>query len=253
MVDYRHLSNEARKGVLTLIHKAQTSHIASNFSIIDVATVLYAIIGENDRVVWSKGWVAGLIYYFLNQRGVITDEQLAQFPNEPFYGLAETTVPGIEVNGGAMGHGLPVACGIAYANKLKGDTGRVYCVVSDGEMFEGTTWESALFAGHHQLSNLTVIIDYNKWCAMGKTNEVNNLESLAKKWEAFNFDVYETDGHNHLSVRRGLLWETQRPIVIIAHTVKGKGVSFMENHLLYHYHHVDDETYEKAMKELCQN
>jgi transketolase len=253
MADYRSLSNEARKSVLTLVHKAKTSHIASNFSIIDVATVLYDLLGKDDRVIWSKGWVAATIYYFLHKKGILTDEQLAQFPNEPFYGLAETTVPGVEVNGGAMGHGLPVACGIAYAKKLKGEPGRVYCIVSDGEMFEGTTWESALFAGHHKLDNLTVIIDYNKWCAMGKTNEVNNLEPLVDKWRAFNFVSLEIDGHNHVEIEDVLKLNPQKPLCVVANTTKGKGVSFMENHLLYHYAHVDDETYQKAMDELCQN
>jgi transketolase len=198
MADYASLAKQARKDVLTLIHKAQTSHIASNFSIIDVATVLYELADlAKDRIVWSKGWVAGTIYYFLNKKGILTDEQLSMFPNEPYYGLAETTVPGVEANGGAMGHGLPIAVGMAYAKKLNGDDSRVFCVMSDGEMFEGTTWESALFAGHHKLDNLTVIIDYNKWVAMGRTKEVNDLEPFAKKWRAFNFETVEIDGHNH--------------------------------------------------------
>lgn len=253
MEDYASLSKQARRDVLTLIHNAQTSHIASNFSIIDVATVLYNIADlTKDRVVWSKGWVAALIYYFLNKKGVLTDEQLAQFPNEPFYGLAETTVPGIEVNGGAMGHGLPVAAGLAYGKK--GEKGRVFCVMSDGEMFEGTTWEAALFAGHHKLNNLVVIIDYNKWCAMGRTNEVNNLEPFADKWRAFNFQVLEVNGHNHYEIYSaldGLPIPSEKPLCVIAHTTKGKGVSFLENHLLYHYKHIEKDEYEKAMAELA--
>jgi transketolase len=254
MVDYKKEANEARKQVLTLVHKAKTSHIASNLSIIDIATVLYDKVDLlKDRVVWSKGWVAGTIYYFLHKKGVITDEQLATFPNEPFYSLAETTVPGVEVNGGAMGHGLPIACGLAYAKKLKEEEGKVYCIMSDGEMFEGTTWESALFAGHHQLNNLVVIVDYNKWCAMGKTNEVNNLEPFKKKWEAFEFVCIEIDGHNYEEIEDVLKLNPQKPLCIIAHTTKGKGVSFMENHLLYHYKDVNDEVYEQAMSELCQN
>lgn len=255
MADYAEKAKQARRDVLTMIHKAQTSHIASNFSIIDVATVLYDIADlTKDRIVWSKGWVAALIYYFLNKKGVLTDEQLAQFPNKPFYGLAETEVPGVEVNGGAMGHGLPVAAGLAYGKKLSGEEGRVFCVMSDGEMFEGTTWEAALFAGHHTLNNLVVIIDYNKWCAMGRTNEVNNLEPLADKWRAFGFETMEIDGHNHYEIylsMDGYPIPSEKPLCLIAHTTKGKGVSLFEEKLLFHYAHIDDETYQKAMAELA--
>ena len=251
MVSYKEIANEIRKQVLTLVHKAGTSHIASNFSCVDIATVLYENLKPQDRVVWSKGWVAALIYVVLNKQGILTDEELAQFPNDPYFGLAETKVKGVEVSGGAMGHGLPVAVGIALGKQRAKEDGVIYCIMSDGEMNEGTTWESALVAGHHKLDNLVIFIDINKWQAMGRTKDVLDLEPLDKKWEAFNWEVRRVDGHNYEQVEKALLEPGQgKPLVILCDTVKGKGVSFFEDHLLYHYKHVDKTEYKKAMEEL---
>ena len=251
MVSYKETANEIRKKVLTLVHKAHTSHIASNFSVIDLATVIYENLTPNDKVLWSKGWAAATAYTFLNRLGILKDEELAQFPNSPYFGLAEVGVPGIESSGGAMGHGLPVSVGMALAKKRANEKGRIFCILSDGEMMEGTTWESALLAAHNKLDNLMVVIDYNKWCAMGRTNDVLNLEPFADKWKAFNFEVYEIDGHNFEEIERATqATPTGKPRCIIAHTIKGKGVSFFEDHLLYHYKNVEKDEYDKAMAEL---
>ena len=161
MVDYKSLAKEARIAILGMVHKAQTSHIASNFSCIDIATVLYANLKKEDRVVWSKGWAAASIYWFNAKYKRGPQEAVEKFPQEPYYGLAETTVPGVLVNGGSVGHGLSIAVGIALAKKRAGEKGTVYCIMSDGEMNEGTTWESAMFAVHHKLDNLVVIVDKN--------------------------------------------------------------------------------------------
>lgn len=251
MENYKELARVARLKVLEMVHKAQTSHIASNFSILDVATVLYENLKPEDEVVWSKGWAAASIYYFLHKQGKITDEELATFPNPPFYGLAETNVPGVHVSGGSMGHGLPVAVGMALARKRAGQPGRIYCIMSDGELNEGTTWESAMIASQHDLDNLCVIVDKNGWQAMGKTSDVLDMGDLALKWAAFGFDRQTVNGHEYIGIEVALLARSPgRPKVVIAETIKGKGISFMEDNLFWHYGKITKEDYEKAVKEL---
>lgn len=247
-INYSQLALAARKKVLEMVWKAQTSHIASNFSVIDIATVLYANLQEHDEVVWSKGWAAASIYYFLAQQGKIPTEDLDRFQDETYLGLAETNVPGVLVNGGSVGHGLSVAAGIALGKKRSGKKGTVYCIISDGELNEGSTWEATQFAKHHELNNLVAIVDTNGWQAMGKTKDVLNLNPFAL------FDGWsqkKIDGHDYTKIESELLWpRTNYPYVIHAVTTKGKGVSFMEDHLLYHYKNIDDETYQKALAEL---
>lgn len=251
MANYRELARDARLKILEMIHKAQTCHIASNLSVIDVATVLYENLKAEDEVVWSKGWASASIYYFLHKQGKISDEELTSFPNAPFLSLAETTVPGVHVSGGSMGHGLPVAVGMALARKRAGEGGRVYCIMSDGEMNEGTTWEAAMVASHHKLDNLCVIIDKNNWQAMGRTSEVLDLGDLELKWHAFNFASVSINGHDYDEIELEVLHVfPYQPKCVIAKTVKGKGVSFMEDCLEYHYKYVNESDYQKAVKEL---
>lgn len=261
--DYKEKAKNCRLKVLEMIWRAGTSHIASNFSVIDIATVLYENLKPEDKVVWSKGWVAATIYYFLAQQGTIPKEDLEIFGKEingeiKYLGLVETTTPGIYANAGSMGHGLPIACGMALAKKLKGEPGIIYCIMSDGEMNEGTTWESAMFAAHHKLDNLVVIVDKNKWQAMGKTEEVLDVD-LVKAWKGFNWHTHLINGHDFEEIEKILLHTCEngvcltQPMVIIADTIKGKGVSFMESHLLYHYKHVEKDEYEKAVLEIKRN
>lgn len=245
-------ATEARKAVLLMVYKAGTSHIASNFSIIDVATVLYKNLKPQDEVVWSKGWAAATIYYFLAQQGKIPKEDLAKFPNPPYLGLAETTVPGVLVSGGSMGHGLPIAVGMALGKKLANEEGIIFCIMSDGELNEGTTWESAALAKHHKLDNLVVLIDNNGWQAMGKTKEVLDYEPIENKWTGFGWWYERGSGHDYSFLEKRLLQNPIKdmPTVIICDTTKGKGVSFMENYLIFHYKHIEKNEYEKAMAEL---
>jgi len=255
MANYKELAREMRLKVLEMVHKAQTSHIASNLSITDVETVLYENLKPGDEVVWSKGWASASIYYFLHKQGKLTDEQLASFPNDPFLSLAETSVPGVYVSGGSMGHGLPVAVGMAIANKRMNEPGRIYCIMSDGELNEGTTWEAAMVAAHHKLDNLCVIVDKNGWQAMGRTDDVLSTGDLRAKWLSFGFDVMNIDGHDFIDIENAVFdaWHDfagNNPKVIIANTIKGKGVSFMEDCLKYHYSHVTEEDYVKAVAEL---
>ncbi len=203
---------------------------------------------------WSKGWAAATTYILLARRGQIPESDLDKFPNKPYINLVEIGVNGVETTGGSMGHGLPVALGIALGQKKLGTPGHVYCIMSDGELNEGTSWEGALVGGHHALDNLTVLIDRNTWQAMGKTEEVLKLEPLEDKWRAFGWDVLRVNGHDYQAIEKALLAPMAgKPKVIICDTVKGKGVSFMEHTLVFHYKVIDKETYDKAMTELSSN
>lgn len=249
--DYEKIAREVRKNVLTMIHNAQTAHTASNFSVTDLAVVIYENLKKEDRVVWSKGWAAATTYTLLARHGFIPESDLKKFPAAPYQNLVEFGIPGVETSGGSMGHGLPVAVGIALGQKMAETPGIVYCIMTDGEVNEGTTWESAMVAGHHNLANLTVFIDRNQWQAMGKTEEVLKLEPLEDKWKAFGFDVYRVNGHDYESLEKALLAPTSvRPKMIICDTIKGKGVSFMEDSLVFHYKVIDKDTYNTAMDEL---
>lgn len=149
-----------------------------------------------------------------------------------------------------MGHGLPVAVGMALAKKREKESGKIYCVMSDGEWQEGTTWESAMIAGQNKLSNLVVITDYNKWTAMGLTKDVADIEPTENKWKSFKWNVVRIDGHDYEQIEWALRTPTELPLMIVADTVKGKGVKEFEDKILYHYAHIDVPTFEMAMKEL---
>jgi len=261
MQDYKKISNDARKKVLEMIHLGQTSHVGSNFSCMDILAVLFSKLNidkdlapDRDRFVLSKGWVAATLYYFLAEKDIIPKEDLEEFGKEDskYIGLSETEVRGVEVSGGAMGHGLPIALGMALAAKRGNETWKTYVLMSDGELDCGTTWECALLAGHQKLSNLAVIVDYNGFQAMGTKKEVLDMEPLADKWRAFNWDVVEIDGHDYGQIENALdrIGATQKPLIIIAKTTKGKGVSFFEEKLEWHYKTIDQDNYQKAMTEL---
>lgn len=262
MVDYAYIANEARKKVLEMVHKGQTSHIGSNFSAIDIMAILFSKLHldkdlkpDRDRFVLSKGWVAAALYYFLSEKGVIPREDLEEFGKEgsKYIGLAEPHVRGVEVSGGAMGHGLPIALGMAIAAQRGGESWKTYVLMSDGELDCGTTWECALLAAHQQLGNLTVIVDNNGFQAMGTTKEVLDVEPLAEKWKAFHWEVVEIDGHNYEHIEKALdkAGTTRRPLMIIARTTKGSGgqtaCNIFENKLEWHYKNVDKETYDRAL------
>jgi transketolase len=164
-----------------------------------------------------------------------------------------THVPGVEISTGSLGHGLSIACGMALAAKRDNKSYRIFALLSDGECDEGSTWEPVLFAPHHRLDNLIAIIDYNKIQSLGTVKEVMDLEPLADKWRSFGWAVREIDGHNITEIDQilsGIPFELGRPSCVIAHTVKGKGVSFMENTLLWHYRSPQGEEFEAALAEL---
>jgi transketolase len=259
--NYKEIALQARKKVLELVFKAQTSHIGSNFSVIDILTVLYSMANldkdmkeDRDRIVVSKGWAAVSVYYFLAKIGIIPKEDLETYCQDgsKYIGLAEPNIRGIEAAGGSMGFGLPFSVGFAIAKKIKKEKGKVFVLMGDGEVAIGTTWESALIAAQHKLDNLTVIVDANGLQAMGKVRDILNIEPLKDKWEAFGWEVLEINGHNFQEIEKALTKKSikKNPRVIIAKTVKGKGIKFMEGNNIYHYKAPSDVEYQRALKEL---
>ncbi len=261
---YEKESIRARIKVLEMVYKAQSSHVGSNYSAIDILTILYDIANitkekkkNEDKIIISKGWIAASVYYFLARKGIIPKKDLDSYckKDSKYIGLLEPTVNGVEASGGSMGFGLPFGTGFALSKKIKEDKGRVYVLMGDGEMQCGTTWESALIASHQKLDNLTVIIDCNDLQAMGKVKDVLDIGNLKKKWEAFNWEAIEIDGHNFKEIEMALTVfskKKEKPTVIIAKTIKGKGVSFMENDNQWHYRAPEKEEYERAMRELIE-
>ena len=260
------LATAIRKHVLRMTHRARSSHVGSNFSMADVLAALYARIlrvdprspkwSGRDRFILSKGHAAAGLYAVLAERGFFPLEWLDDFylDGAKLAGhVSDRGVPGIEVSTGSLGHGLSIACGLALVGKSEHRTHRVFTLVSDGECDEGSLWEAALFAPHHKLDNLTVIVDYNKIQSMGWTREILNLDPLAEKWAAFGWGVREIDGHDFSQILEALAnlpVQQGKPSCVIAHTIKGKGVSFMENQVLWHYRAANDEEYRQALVEL---
>ena len=259
MESYKEIARQSRIKCLELVFKAQTSHIGSLMSCADIMAVLFEKIDLNkDKFVLSAGWKACLLYFHLWRKGRITEEELNSYcqPGSKFIGLAEPIIPEIPAAGGSMGFGLPFGVGFALSKKIKKEEGKIYVLMSDGEMDCGTTWESVLIAAHHKLDNLVVIVDFNGLQAMGRVKDILNIEPLKDKWQAFGWEVREIDGHNFKEIEKALAEsapEEGKPRVIIARTIKGKGVSFMEGNNLYHYKAPSDEEYRKALKELELN
>ncbi len=253
-INYQEIAKDCRLKCLDLIYKAQTSHIGSVFSCVDIMTVLlHDFDWDKDKFILSAGWKAAPLYYFLWKAGRITTEEIDSYCQEgsKFIGLAEPIIPEIPFAGGSMGMGLPAAVGFALSKKLKGDKGKVYVLMSDAEMQIGTTWESALIAAHHKLDNLVVIVDNNGLQAMGSVYQILKIETLQEKWDSFGWEWNIVDGHdfNYMDKAFGNFFRS-KPIIHIANTTKGKGVSFMENNNLYHYKQLSDKEYKEARKEL---
>jgi transketolase len=263
--DYRSLATRIRARSLRMTHRARSSHIGGCLSAADLLAVLYGgilrvdprqpALPDRDRFILSKGHAAAALYAVLAERGFFPEEWLETFyadgsclPGHATYG-----VPGVEVSTGSLGHGLSIGCGMALAGKHDGKSYRVFTLLSDGECDEGSTWEAAFFAPHHRLDNLTAIIDYNKIQSFGRVKEVLDLEPFAAKWRSCNWDVREIDGHDFGAIEKVLSdvpFQKGKPSCIIAHTVKGKGVSFMENDLAWHYRSPDGDQLRRALAEL---
>ncbi|HLW71926.1 MAG TPA: transketolase [Candidatus Binataceae bacterium] len=260
------LARRMRRRVLNMVHRAGSSHVGTCFSMADLLAVLYGRIlrvepsrpdwPERDRFILSKGHGCAALYAALAERGFFPFDWLESFYHDGarLAGHAtHTSAPGVEVSTGSLGHGLSLACGMALIALREHNPARIFAMLSDGECDEGSTWEAALFAPHHKLDNLTAIIDYNKIQSLGSVSETLELEPFADKWRAFGWSVREIDGHNVGEILRALGQlpaSARQPTCIIAHTVKGKGVSFMENRLLWHYRSPDPDEFQRAMQEL---
>ena len=260
------LAKKIRLHALHMIHRAKSSHLGSAYSMADLLAVLYGRIlridpqkpdsADRDRFLLSKGHACAALYAVLAEQGFFPKEWLQHFYENGARLAGHAThvgVPGVEVSTGSLGHGLPLACGMALAGKRDGQAYRVFTMLSDGECDEGSTWEAALFAPHHQLDNLIVIIDYNQIQSLGTVKEVLDLEPFADKWKAFGWAVREIDGHDCAQIEGALTdvpYAAGKPTCVIAQTVKGKGVSFMENKLLWHYRAPDRDEMARALAEL---
>jgi len=260
---------QLRRTVLNMARAGDTVHIGCAYSLIEIVAVLYrshlnlgkgALPGAEGRdyLVMSKGHGVMAQYACLLELGWLEQQELDRYFGDGtrLKGLADAHVPGLEVTSGSLGHGLSVGVGLALAAQRQGSGQRCYAIVGDGEMNEGAIWEALLFAAHFKLDNLIVIVDENRFQAMGTTEEVMSLSNLRAKFEAFDFDCRAVDGHDEASLDATLTelktLNNGRPKAIVARTVKGKGVSFMEHNNMWHYTRLTDETYQSAIRELEQ-
>ena len=257
---------DIRRGILDLAFTGETVHIACAFSIAEIISVLYSDILRfpnndpdapgRDYFILSKGHGVMAQYICLANRGWIStldlDNYFQDASNLP--GLSESRIRGCEVSSGSLGHGLPIATGLALASKLSKTDQMTFVLVGDGEMNEGTNWEAMLFANHKALDNLIVIVDQNGFQAMGSTTDVLDMGSLEGKFNSFGFDVETIDGHDTFAINKALTAainsKNGRPKAIVAKTKKGAGVSFMEMNNLWHYTRLDDITYASAIAEI---
>lgn len=263
MNDSQSLASFIRKSVIDMTHFGNSSHVGSCLSIADILAVVYSNYlnifpqdpknNHRDRFILSKGHAGAAIYSTLAGLGFFEKDLLrSHYQNGSILSghVSHKSVPGVEFSTGSLGHGLSVSCGIAHGFKINNLNNKALCLLSDGECNEGSVWEAVMYANHFNLKNLTVIIDYNKLQSLDTTENTMKLEPLIDKWKAFGWDAYEIDGHNHIQITETLKLKADSPKALIAHTTKGKGVSFMENKVLWHYRSPQGIEYENALKEL---
>ncbi len=254
-----------RAHAVRMVHRSRASHLGSCLSMADIVACLYWDTlridperpdwFERDRFILSKGHGAALLYAALAERGYFPVDELKTYceSGSRLTGHATSGVPGVELSSGSLGHGLPVGCGMALAAKRENLPFRVIVLCSDGELDEGSNWEAILMAPQHQLDNLVLIVDYNKIQSFGRVQDVIDLDPLSDKFRAFRWAVREVDGHAMQDLAGAfseLPFEPGRPSVVIAHTIKGKGVSFMEDDLAWHYKSPSPAQVEAALREL---
>lgn len=262
------MAYELRRDVLDMIYRAGAGHIGGDFSVMEILVDLYfrqmdispkkADSPERDRFVLSKGHSVESYYAVLARKGFLDIEdvkaRLGAF-NSPYIGHPNNKLPGIEMNSGSLGHGLPVCVGLALAGKMDGRDYRVYTVMGDGELAEGSVWEAAMAASHYGLDNLCAVVDRNGLQISGSTEEVMHHESLRARFESFGWNVEEAEGNSIASLDQAFSAAREkkgRPTVVIARTVKGKGVSFMEDQAGWHHRVPSEEEYKRASEELAE-
>lgn len=254
-----------RQDILNMVYTAKTGHIGGDFSVCDILNVLYNNVmnvntenfktDAHDKFMLSKGHCVEAYYAVLADKGFFDKEDLktySQFGSK-YIGHPYNKVNGIEMNSGSLGHGLPVACGMAMAERMNNSSNRVYVVMGDGELAEGSVWEGAMFAGHYKLDNLCAVVDRNRLQISGTTEEVMTQDSQDERWSAFGFNVMHASGNDIEALIKAFHAAEEvkgKPTVIIADTTKGCGVSFMENNVAWHHKIPDEEQYNSAMAEL---
>ncbi|MES5823101.1 transketolase [Streptomyces sp. RG80] len=260
------LSTLVRRDILTTIHTAGMGHVGGDLSVTDLlVTAFWGTLRAHpqepdhplrDRFVLSKGHCAAALYSTLASCGFFPRARLSEFmaPLSPLNGHpARLKVPGVETNTGPLGHGFPVATGCALGARLRGESWRTLVVLGDGELQEGSNWEAAMTAAHHELANLTAVVDRNRLQQGARTEDTASLEPLDKKWASFGWEVRVIDGHDHQAIKEAYAPSTTgRPVAVIANTVKGKGVSFIEDRVEWHHKVPTDEQVTLALEELDQ-
>jgi transketolase len=259
------LARRMRIEALQMVQRARASHIGSALSICDIVAVLYGDVlnvdpsmpdaAGRDRFILSKGHACVAVYAALAERGFFDRADLLDYGRDgsALMNHISHKVRGVEFSTGSLGHGLPFGVGKALAARRKGAAWRTFVLLSDGELGEGSNWEALMFAAHHQLDNLVAIVDYNKLQSLTTVDQTLRLEPLADKFAAFGWSVREVDGHDHEALRAALgatPWQAGKPSLLIAHTIKGKGVSAMENKVEWHYRSPNAEQLAQFLEEL---
>ena len=259
-------AKKIRELSLRLVHKARASHIGSALSIADLLAVLatYTEIcdlrstkdPQRDRLFLSKGHACVALYSTLCIKGFYKESSLMSYGEDfsPFMNHASHHVPGVEISTGALGHAMPIACGTSMAAKLKKQNWHTFVILSDGELQEGSNWEAFMFAAHHNLKNITAIIDYNNLQSLKSVDKTLSLQPLDQKLQAFGWKTYSVDGHNHEALK-DMLYKARysnTPTAIIMNTTKGKGVSFMENSVDWHYKSPNDDELRETLNEVLK-
>lgn len=262
---YERIASSVRKNIVKMHLKAGASHIGSSLSCVDILVALYfgAMRGDSkklsgDKFILSKGHAVSALYAILAQKGYFSQERLFQYCLDGAKLLGHATRDldlGIEVSSGSLGHGLSIGAGIALAGKKDGLKKRVFVLLGDGECNEGSVWEAVMFASQHKLDNLIVIVDRNNFQAFGMTKDIVDLNPLSDRFSAFEWGCREVDGHKIKEMVKTLKlapFTKDRPSVLIARTIKGKGISFMENKLEWHYRSPNHDQAKAALEELNQ-
>lgn len=263
---YQEQSKAVRQNIVKMVAFAKAAHIGSALSAVDILTVLYFGVlrikprnpgwAGRDRLIFSKGHAATALYAVLVQRGFAPQRCLDNYYSDGSKLAGHPVIdcmPGVEVSTGSLGHGLPIGLGMALAAKHDKRPYRVFVILSEGDCDEGSTWEAAMLSAQLRLDNLIAVVDYNKIQALGRSKNIMNLEPFKDKWQSFGWIVKEIDGHNYQDIFRAfkkIPFQQKKPSVVIAHTIKGKGISFMEDKLAWHYQYPDKKQLREALKEL---
>ena len=254
--------NNIRKNILKMAYSGSSVHIGCAMSLVEIFSILYGKFvkypnnnlnhKKRDYIILSKGHGVMAQYACMYELGWLKKNDIYNYFSDgsDLKGLSDSRINGLEVSSGSLGHGLPIACGIALGLKMNKSKQKIFCIVGDGEMNEGSIWEAVLFSSHHKLNNLTIIVDVNGYQALGKTNDIVSLGNLSSKLTSFGLNVKSIDGHNISMLEKTikiLFKNKNAPNAILARTIKGKGIPFMENNNDWHYRRLDRLTYDKAL------